>query len=638
MTILRQTLDETLKRTKGKEATDANTILQSSPEQKKQSSKKSKKRKRSPELISDADGTNGGLFPLLESIHATLHFVVQSTSPAAGVSDQETTGSFLAEYMKTATRTSAQESAEILGLWLSLSTELLNTRENSIKDIASWIPPFIEIWQVRAADESGLVLFSLHTTQSLLQLLRAVKRQQLAVPNLKAQLEQLIARNIMIPARSANAEDNHSVMLETLTRIPVIQETDNAPLLFDVAIRSIQSHGSRWRRPQDDAWLQTVFITLHSAFVPQRHEANSKALCSMLRSAIKFKVDLDLPTLSKITSQYALTDDRPDWTLLAELIQLDANIFLIPDAELDLLNKLLTGITKSSLEKDWTDIADQIVLDVCVPLMAEFSKARDLSGFIRHWYAQLVEFEKLRKESRLFSMETFSAWEDDALQGELGKLLEPSLTAQQTTQLLDWLTSEADEHPNAVSVILQAISGSISQEEFVDTVNISLCGIMFKDGRWGKLDVRYSWRCWRIVSQSLQWLMRPHIDELFSLLEEQAKPFKALMSKASSATLLDIYGGNTVSLDGLEMLRCGCALWSSVEIGNQSEGTLRSMMFRFIMLLYRDIKAFPQDLLGDTDLGQTVCGSRQNTLYRDIGWTVWSLVRCIFVEYPKVLE
>jgi hypothetical protein len=46
----------------------------------------------------------------------------------------------------------------------------------------------------------------------------------------------------------------------------------------------------------------------------------------------------------------------------------------------------------------------------------------------------------------------------------------------------------------------------------------------------------------------------------------------------------------------------------------------------------------PIDLRGDQELGEEICGSTLNTLFRGIGWMLWSCVHCVFVENAKVLE
>jgi nucleolar pre-ribosomal-associated protein 2 len=637
-TILRQTLEEAQRAASELNATNNGAIPESSPAAEGESSRPSKKRKRSPEPITKSGGA-AGLLDLMDAIYATLELMTRSRKPTTTISEEERTAAFSAEYMRTAIKAPAQESAIILGLWFSLSTKVLEARKDTIK--TSWLSPFIEIWNARAADDSELLLFSRHSLVSLMSLLRATRKGFSQNTEWTAQLEQLVARNVMIPAKAEKINTPESVLLPSLARIPVIQNTENAPVFFGIAIRSILTHGTRRRRPQDDAWLQHVFITFQDALQPQRGGENSEALCAMLQSAEKYRVGIDLPTLRIITSKFAFPEGRDDWKLVAKLIALDANVFLIPDSETDLLNELLSRITKAYVQPGWVDIADHVVLDVLVPLMNEFAKARDLSGFICHWYTQLVEFEKVRQEAMLFSMELFSAWEDEALQIELSKLLEPSLTMQQINQILDWLSTQLAENPNAVCVILQAIAGSIFREDTVDTIKTRLYHIMFDNEASEKLDGRYKWRSWSILSQTLNWVMEPGLDELSELWGpesvKRAKRFGSLGNKVLSKGLLEVYGGNTVSLESLKMLRCICTSWSVARAGSNLANLSRNLVLDFLERLARELRIFSRDLAGDMGMGQSICDGRHNTLYRDISWMMWAFVRCVFLEHPEVL-
>ncbi|KAH6672915.1 Urb2/Npa2 family-domain-containing protein [Halenospora varia] len=636
--ILRQTLEEAQATVSGEVPTTDRSHRDSSSTLEDTSVRPSKKRKRSPELVGNTrSGKADGTHPLLEAIYTTLSSMVKSTKAINSTDGGVKSAVFAAEYTKTALRTTAQEAATILGLWLSLSSEVLKAQDYTLVHVSSWLVPFVEIWEIRAPDDSDLLLFSQHATQSLLGLLRSVHGPRSQRSDWLAQLEQLVARNIILPAKSEKLENKDSALLSTLTKVAVIQETANAAIFFEIAIRSIQTHGARRRRPQDDAWLQAVFTTLKDAFLLQRQEENSQALLAMLESAIKHKVDLELPLLRQITSTFALPEGPSDWSLVAALINLDANVFLIPDPERDLLMELLARITQVSIAPEWSDIAEKIALDVVAPLMSEFAKARDLSGFISHWYMQLIEFEKLLQEERLFSMYNFGAWEDGALQTQLNKLLEPSLTLQQITTILDWLETAVDEHPNAVSVILEAIAGSISREENVDALGLRLYHIMFDNGRSEKLNARYKWRSWRIISQTMRWAIGPALGEAGQLVEKAAKPFDELKKRSKLGTLLEIYDGNSVSLDCLEMLRCACATWAAADKETLLEKSSKKVVLGFLEQLARDLKMFPTDLMGDTELGRSECGYPLNTLYRDIGWMTWSFTRCVLEEYPGIL-
>jgi nucleolar pre-ribosomal-associated protein 2 len=630
MTILRQVLEEA-----EKAACDGVGARNTSDSGEDKPAKVSKKRKRSGELVvASSDSWKGLPAALFAAMHQIAHF----TKVRSEVSEGGRTAAFSTDYMKATIRTTAEDAAKILGKWLSLCRES-SAREQTLDPAQTklWLSPFIEIWESRTVGSGDLMQFSLYCSQPVLSLLKEIKAGH-AIADWKDELERLVARNIMIPAKAAKLDNADSDLLNTLTRVSVIQDSANAPLLLEVAIRSIQAQGSRRRRLNDESWLQIVFAMLKEAMPSQRVQANAKAVGEMLQNAIRYKVDLELSPLRSVTSQYGFLEGSTNWELLATIIKLDANTFLVPNAnENDFLQELLTRITVACIEPTWADISAQVVSSVLIPLMNAFAKARDLSAFIRHWFAQLVEFEKRRKEARLFSMALFGAWEDETLQIEFSKVMEASLTVSQITQLLDWLSKQIAESPDSVCVILEAMAGSITQEEIVDAVGLRLFHIMFHDSNPEKLDGRYKWRSWRILSRSLKWITPTNLEEISSLWEKNAGPFESLAKRFGKGSLLEVVNGSSVELETLEVLRCTCAAWDASKEGSRLERLARKSVLDIFQSLAQDSKLLLRDLFGEQELGEEQCGSTLNTLYRGIGWTLWSYIHCVFVEHPRML-
>jgi nucleolar pre-ribosomal-associated protein 2 len=600
--ILRSTLEGV------REAADkAGTVTEEKPEE---PLKNSKKRKRTPDTTRN-NWSQGAISQQMKAIHAVVSFITSAAETTASQEDGRDLA-FTAEYMKTTIRTSAKESATILGLWFSLSSDL----SSKLKDSSSWLSPFIELWQARIAGENDLLFFSSHCTKWLLQLLQRERW--------KADLEQLAARNILIPTRSDWLANPESTLLSTLTKLFVIQDPASAPIFFDIAIRSIQTHGNGRRQANDDSWLQVVFATLQEGFVKTRHKYNCASLHLMLLSAIRFKLKLDLQILRKVTSQYALAEERPDWALVAALLELDGNVFLIPYSSEDLLSILLSNITKLPF-KDEYERLEIISSDILIPLVNEFVKARDLTGFLRHWHAQLVNFEELRAKS---DIALFSPWEEDALQKELPKIFEPSLTLRQITQILEWFESEVDNSPNAVSVILQAMAGTIANSDVVDAVGIRL----YRTIRKSQLDIRYRWRSWSILSQTLDWAQSDALEELELLCKSDANLLSDLR-KVPDTSFVDERG----NLETLEKFRSMCALWNAAKTGSTLKSNAEIFVLEFMHVLNSGLNALDRKLLDTTSNGLRDCDEPQYSPHRGLSWTLWSCVRILVVEYPKAL-
>jgi nucleolar pre-ribosomal-associated protein 2 len=630
VSILRQTLEE---------AQGTGTTKDTAPsEPEEASSKGSRKRKRSGELVTNTANSDHGLGGLLEAIYAVIAYMQLSTKPNA-VDGRG--AEFSAEAMRSVLRTTAEEAAKILGLWLAVSRMLPG--QSSFRELVggTWLSRFVQIWELHTPGIEDLMQFSLYCSQSLIALLQSVKSGQVANKDWVPVLEELVARNIMLPAKAARADDPESDLLGMLTRVSIIRDSANAPLQFEIAIRSIQPQGPRRRRPEDETWLQAVFNTLVAAMLPTRYRQNSEAIRCMLQSAIHHKVGFELPVLRSITSTYALPEGAPNWELLHTIIMLDANVFLIPDGEKSLLEEVLTRITSTSLEPSWPEISRQVVADVVLPLMNESANARDLSGFIRHWHTQLVEFERLRNVKELSV--SFSAWEDEALQSQLSKLLEPSLTLRQITEILDFLEEQIPETPNAVCVLLEAIAGSITREEVVDSVQLRLYHIMFDNDRTDNLNERYDWRSWRVLTRMLSWATNSQIEELATLWKERPPPFDTFLESGTSipskdGSLLVVDDANTADLGDLEYFRSRCAAWGRAEEWGLLRGLAKAPMLESLHLLAHDVISHVRKLRKGRPVGEEVCGSSINTERRGVGWTMWSCLRCVFVEYPTMLE
>jgi nucleolar pre-ribosomal-associated protein 2 len=635
MTILRQALEEAQKQKAVSNERVAKDTSEVGAGSEGRSLKVSKKRKRSGELISAGNDSRENGQKLPAAIFAAIYHMLRLTKVTSKISDGGRTTAFSTEYLKSVIRTPAEEAAKILGAWLSLCRILLRERQTLDPDtMMFWLSPFIEIWDSRVVGNEDFMQFSLHCSQPLLSLYKVMKGGE-TPSNWMDEMEQLAARNIMIPAKAAKLGNADSDLLNTLTRISVIQESANAPILFRVAIRSIQAQGSRLRRLNDESWLRTVFTALKDAMPSQRAEENANAIQAMLQSANKYKVVLELSKLRLLASEYCLFQGSTNWELLATIIKLDANVFLISDDHKDLVQLILTRITAACLEPTWSELSVQVISEVVVPLMNGFAKARDLSTFIRHWHGQLVEFEKLRKERPSVSIEFFSAWEDDLLQAEFSKIMEASLTVLQISQLLDWLSSQVTENLDATCLILEAVVGSITDEEVVDAVGLRPFQIMFDKGTSGKLDERYKWRSWRVISRSLKWITRSGHEELSVLWEEGGVPFNNLSDKLCNGSLLNL--GNTMELETLEILRCACAAFNAPQAGTTLYHLARNPVLDALHSLSQDFKLLLKALTGDMDLDKEGYGSPPNTLRRGLCPMLWSSIFCVLVEFPRLL-
>ena len=280
LSIIRRSLEEAQK-TAGNTAQPRSNSESSTTEQ--ETAKISRKRRRSGELVTKSGNSESSvLSSLQDAIFSALDCVVQNTKATSHTGDREGSSAFSAEYMKTVIRTTAEEAATMLGLWLSLCHAAL-PQSRSLASREHWLSPFVEVWNSHITEDTPHLQFSLHATRPLLNLLRTSKDEHFPYSWLE-QLEILVARNIVIPAKA------DASLLDTLTKASVLQNTGNAPILFDTAIRSVHPTGSaRRRKTSDEKFLQAVFGSLKASMSSVKGD-NGKQICAMLQLAIKHKL------------------------------------------------------------------------------------------------------------------------------------------------------------------------------------------------------------------------------------------------------------------------------------------------------------------------------------------------------------
>jgi nucleolar pre-ribosomal-associated protein 2 len=257
--ILRQTIEEALVGLIQVE--DSSDTVTASPIKGATRNAASKKRKRdcrtsSGMTIDQSVASVDGAVELKAAVYEAIDHIVQLSKASASSST-----AFLSEYMKSALRTSSGEAARILGAWLALSRNRTRSYSSALERSELLLSPFLEIWDSRIPDPEDTKFFSNRCLIPALELLSASDR----VPEWGYQLEKLLARNIMIPARTAYGPLKDTSLMGSLVGASVSRNPQVMPILFSVAIRCILPHGSRPRRPDENTWLQAVFQVLLEA-------------------------------------------------------------------------------------------------------------------------------------------------------------------------------------------------------------------------------------------------------------------------------------------------------------------------------------------------------------------------------------
>jgi nucleolar pre-ribosomal-associated protein 2 len=326
----------------------------------------SKKRKRDGSPINTESRSGTSRSKLQHAVHDATQQVVWLSDPTGADSK-----AFAAEYMRSVIRVTAEEAAKILGGWLQWSCISESPGKTSAEKEA-WLSPFIAFWTLRVIGSEDAILFSRNCVEPLLHLR----------PRNMLQANQLLARNVIIPAKTAFEASGDSALLKALVGDAIAKQANFAAEIFEVAVNSVNPHGSLIRRPS--AWLQAVFIICKNA---EGMRSNPDALSDLLEKAHRNNVFIELPVLREIISESAFATEDTKWELVEPILRLDANVFLIPETEessVDLLHDLYERITSAAIKK-----CDFDLCGIVLPLMSDFAKARKLTDFIHHWYEQV---------------------------------------------------------------------------------------------------------------------------------------------------------------------------------------------------------------------------------------------------------
>jgi nucleolar pre-ribosomal-associated protein 2 len=554
-------------------------------------------------------------------VHKAVDRIVQLSRPGPHSKDISPS-----EYLKSAIRTSVDESTRIVGAWLALcGTEKLPATTEQYNSLL----PFLEIWDLRIPEPEDPKVFSKHCLNQSLKIMFTAGQQ----PDRVALLEKLLARTIIVPAKSAYGSSKNADYLSSLVRDAVSISPGYATILLNVTIRCIQSHGSRRRTTDDTAWLQAVIGTLKEAISLNPSEQSVIALNQMLRDCINYNIDLELPFLQLITSQYCLRSGGTNWDFLTTIIELDSNVFLIPSEPEDFLRDLLERITMASVQASWPTMADKVVDKVLTPLMGEFSKARQLTTFIYHWYDQLAEIDKLHSD-----IEHFTAWEDEALRLKLKELLEPSLTTLQIVEIIDWLIEKVKKCGGPACVVLDAVAGAISNDDTRATVHSTIIEKVINVLAYTGPDDRYKARLLHLNTIMADWSSCQKFRD--NSVESGSSPlFLSLISSEMS------FPDRDHSLVALEAFRYLCAQWS---IGAPRFWNDRPLAFQngagietfsnHIALVASHVRKVIEQRAEVRKLVEERWEGRVTTIKRSLGWLACAYASCILVDYPQVLE
>lgn len=442
--------------------------------------------------------------------------------------------------------TSVSQAASFLGLWF----QNMHQRTHSVKDFVSsqdnfsLLRPALHIWNLRKPSTEENELFAKHClvpASSLLSFLSSEKH----VTTLKRkrhdedgnskegctkELETLLARHMFLPARTAfyKAQDftaskgqrqvgsqHPTFVIETIlqplkTAVAQGDEEGEAhlgalPLLLDIALRCVATPTPR-QRTKEKPWIEAVFEALHECNRNPAEGVRSRSVLVKMLQVIGARASLSKGTLENIVRLYSILSLSPNeeenrgvgslehWTLIAQVIKLDADMFTDPK----MAEPLFTRITKASIKVGGLAANEKFIPSqnlisswqtlwlerIVIPIMKAFGRNRNLMTFVDLWSQQL--------EQDLHD-QVWSVW------AELGEhfqsILEDSIIESEILELFDRLskpiadaftgmdTGEAPTVPLNIGpniVILDGILGGLHTESLVNKIAVK-CEALLSD-------------------------------------------------------------------------------------------------------------------------------------------------------------
>ncbi|KAK2839331.1 hypothetical protein FQN49_006248, partial [Arthroderma sp. PD_2] len=527
----------------------AGALLKRVPEA--DSSTRSRKRKRTdgPKVGTAATDSSSVSYSdtflaILESIHALVKLADQVPQAQSSLKAQ----------LKLVFRGELKASAIILGKSCSHAETAIDKFDAAKADffkqrIYTSLVSVLDIWALRSdssdnnSSKSSNDLFVSHALVSVLGLIKKIHQSLDDIQGnqgLANGLERLVALHVVLHLREAffseSVTTNSQISLKKVQLLSnevesrlgaVLTDTNTTilPTLFDVSIRAMPRNNFR-RQLHETPWLESLALSLLArAGYPLGGDRAAESasgsvllLQEFLNVAIHRKLKLSLETLVQITSRYSRLSQNKDeieWHLIAQILQLDVDVFLLNsglEQSATLLESLLGGMESLFFQPKAasSDLYHSIKLDIVIPLARGFFNARDGSAFIRIWTEQLTRLETVRHTGE--DNVLFSIWEDDDVAKACGERLaapdtqldaqvEDSLAKIQSTKLSLSELLSAYPHLVVLDAILMSPSkgglDAISNDRYEQI--LKKLSALLSSGLQGA----WRWRVWRLLQNSV---------------------------------------------------------------------------------------------------------------------------------------
>ncbi|KAF2111504.1 Urb2/Npa2 family-domain-containing protein [Lophiotrema nucula] len=498
------------------------------------------------------------LFGAITSVTKTLTERADNTSAD---------GAIQAEHIRMALRTDSAQAARILKSWLTAVHKLLLTQLGSASKglrsrVLSSLPYVLQIWNLRnidADDDTGasaeqfsteclIAALTLHDTLRTLD----AEDPDPAVDGVIQSMERLLASHLLAPSRSAffataaKTEKNDEAVDATMfaeyllplrAKIEQAAEIQDAseplptffkplfraiPYLLDLTIKCFPSRTHK-SRATGGTWIQGVFVSLAECAgcpLEEPKHAVHKSSIEIVEHLINTLATYSLTVHPKILQKYfwfhsgvkslSKQEQAINWSLIAALIKLDANLFLtqpksassttaeLPDDMAQILFDQISSrpaedvipgrssvtspdfmqrASSSGLQQEHTATINStmttVVETIIMPILTAFARNRDLLGYIHRWDAQLCGSSPTRRTP--FKTLSQSVWRDRKLMLAFKAVFENSLTSHQIVNLFKVHVGRiGTEIPHAPEELTTFFAGAYSSTVIINAIIESL--------------------------------------------------------------------------------------------------------------------------------------------------------------------
>ncbi|RYP50258.1 hypothetical protein DL768_004195 [Monosporascus sp. mg162] len=556
--ILRQTLEEIYKSLR-QSPTRADAVSITDTET------QTKKRKRSSEIPSDIDQLRtreGCMKTAVEIFGALAELLAYGDRSVETSSPEKKVG---VEHIRSLFSSSTEETREITSRLLWICDGALSGLENGIsQEQEHWVRILSTLWNLHLHSKEDTYEFARHLYPPICSIIAKLKGLGVSSPLLGSQatkdlwlrqLEQFLGAQFIRPARQRFAVEGNVEILKAALAITASKPSASCNVMWDVAARTPRDLTDTTSKLEHASWAQIVFAALLEV-LESAEEANlNGGVTQLLETALTTGSIPNTATLREVCKAHALQTGHTDWHLLAKILKCDSDVFLMDDNVLENLLDVITDCGRAP------GPADFIVVEVIIPLLDAYTRARDVSGFVKQWFKRLTSASQASKPLDQ------TVWFDVRIRQHLANILQSALSNTQLSRLLDWLDSEA-QSDGALLVVLDGICAGITQEEFIRSVDSRIFTMALQGKTHKSLPSELAALRWRIAGYLASW---ENSDEICRLWDE-VKPSLTGILKASQLP----------DTETLEAFKCSCELLLASHPEGKSEGELTKTVCSFM--------------------------------------------------------